>query len=158
MSEKLVYLAGPISGLSYEGCMDWREYAKRNLAHAGITGLNPLRAKDYLKDETSMPDAVGQMQVDHPLAHVLSSRKGITTRDRWDCTRADVVIANLIGAEKASIGTCIEIAWADMNRIPVILVEEEGGVHDHAMIHECVGFIVPTLEQALTVAKALLQS
>jgi len=154
----LVYLAGPISELSYDDCTGWREYAKKELAKAGITGLNPLRAKEYLQNETSMPDAVGQMKSDHPLAHVLSSRKGITTRDRWDCTRCDVVIANLLGAKKPSIGTCMEIAWADLNRIPVILVEEEGGFHDHAMIADCVGFTVPNLEQALELAKALLQS
>lgn len=157
MSEKFVYLAGPVSGLSYEGCVDWREYAKAELSQVGITALNPLRAKDYLKNETSMPDSVGQLAYEHPLSHVLSSRKGITTRDRWDCMRSDVVIANMIGAEKASIGTAMEIAWADSKRIPVILVEVEGGIHDHAMIHECAGFIVPTLDEALAVAKALLQ-
>jgi len=156
VSEKLVYLAGPISGLSYEGCTDWREYAKRVLAHAGFTGLNPLRAKDYLKDEGAVADSYEQEMIEHPLAHVLSCSRGITTRDRWDCTRCDVVIANLIGAEKASIGTAIEIAWADAARIPVIVVEEEGGVHDHAMIRECTGFRVKSLEEALTVAKALL--
>lgn len=156
MTEKLVYLAGAISGVSYEGCNDWREYAKKELAKNGIIGLSPLRSREYLSHETSMPDAVDQMQADHPLAHVLSSRKGITTRDRWDCNRCDVVIANLVDATKASIGTVMEIAWADTARIPVILIEEKGGIHDHAMVDECVGFTVVTLDDALQIAKVLL--
>ena len=45
----LVYLAGPITGLTFDGCTDWREYAKKSLAEAGIDGLSPMRAKDYLK-------------------------------------------------------------------------------------------------------------
>lgn len=28
---KTVYLAGPITGLDYKGCNDWREYAKSKL-------------------------------------------------------------------------------------------------------------------------------
>jgi hypothetical protein len=32
----LVYLAGPISGLNFEGATDWREHAKSYLKEFGI--------------------------------------------------------------------------------------------------------------------------
>lgn len=38
--EKIVYLAGPITGLDYNDCTDWREYAKKELEKWGIIGLS----------------------------------------------------------------------------------------------------------------------
>jgi hypothetical protein len=146
---KRVYLAGPITGLSFEGCTDWREYAIKELATAGITGLSPMRSKDYLKSENIVGDSYEDT--------VLSCSRGITTRDRWDTTRCDLILVNFLGAEKVSIGTVMEIAWADLVRTPsIIVMEPEGNAHDHAMIRECTGFRVETLEAGLEVAKAIL--
>ena len=41
----LVYLGGPISGLSHSGCTEWRQYVIDNLPK-GIEGLSPMRAKN----------------------------------------------------------------------------------------------------------------
>lgn len=144
-----VYLAGPITGLSYGTSTDWREYAIKDLATAKIRGVSPLRAKDYLKNESNIADSYESI--------ALSSSRGITTRDRWDATRCDLVLANLVGAEKVSIGTVMELAWADAARKPIILViEPEKNVHDHAMVREVTGFRVSTLEEGLKIAKAIL--
>jgi nucleoside 2-deoxyribosyltransferase len=146
---KLVYLAGPISGLSYGQCTDWRAYARQNLILHGIEGLDPMRGKDYLAHEEKIADSYA--------GTVLSSQKGITTRDRWDCQRADVVLVNLLGADRVSIGTVMEIAWADAVRTPIVLVTEpKGNIHDHAMIREAAGFIVPTLDDAISIVVAIL--
>src|SRR5688572_21568512 len=112
-----VYLAGPITGLSFDGATDWRGHAQGVLLDRGIRGVSPMRAKEYLKSEKSLK-AAGYSQPDMPL----SSAKGITTRDRWDCTNADVVLVNLVGAERVSIGTMMELAWADSARVPIVLV------------------------------------
>ncbi len=45
-----VYLAGPISGFTFEECVAWRDQVKKELAKAGIEGISPLRAKEYLLD------------------------------------------------------------------------------------------------------------
>jgi nucleoside 2-deoxyribosyltransferase len=143
-----VYLAGPITGLSYEGCTSWRDWAFKELYNAGHDGLDPMRAKGYLARE----DCIGS---DYDT--VLSCSRGIMTRDHWDCTRCDVLLVNLIGATNVSIGTVMEIAWAFECRIPIVLcIEKEGNVHDHAMIREAVGFRVETLEEGLNVVKAIL--
>ena len=146
---KRVYLAGPITGLTFGGCTDWREYAQKDLATAGISGISPMRAKDYLRSESIVGDSYENT--------VLSCGKGITTRDRWDTMNADLVLVNLLGAERVSIGTMIEFGWADAARNPVITVmEKEGNVHDHSMQREITGFRVETLEEGLNVAKAIL--
>ena len=142
-----VYLAGPISGCSYGGATDWREAVKRELANRGIMGVSPMRGKHYLLQETSIGDSYAN--------EVLSCQKGITARDRWDCQRCDLVLANFIGAQRVSIGTVMELGWADAARRPIIVAMEEGNVHDHAMVREVAGFIVPTLEQAVQVVKAI---
>lgn len=146
---KSVYLAGPITGLSYEGATDWREYAKKDLADVGIAGLSPLRAKDYLRKVAKIEDSYADFG--------LSTEKAITARDRFDCQRVGVVLLNMLGATKTSIGSCIEIGWADAARVPIILVmEKEGNVHDHSMVRECIGWRVSTLEEGLMIAKAVL--
>jgi len=145
-----VYLAGPITGLSYDGAEDWRGYAKRRLANHGILGLSPLRGKEYLR--TSGPLSAEDYH-DKPL----SSPRGITTRDRWDCTRSDVVLVNLIGAPRVSIGTMIELGWADAARNPIVLaMEPAGNVHDHAMVTEVAGFRADSVEGALELVIAIL--
>ena len=146
---KNVYLAGPITGLTFEGCTDWREFAIKELKAVGITGLSPMRAKDYLKNETFIGDEYQNT--------VLSSSRGIITRDRWDTTRCDLILVNFLGAGIVSIGTVMEMAWADICRIPIIAVMKPGGdLHDHSMIREVIGFRVESLEEGLRVAKAIL--
>lgn len=149
---KTVYLAGPITGCSYGGCANWRETAIQQLRTRGanpVQGLCPMRAKEYLAKEEKISGSYEWS--------AMSSARGITTRDRFDCTRCDVILVNLLGATKVSIGTVLEIAWADANRIPIILVmEKAGNPHEHPMISELAGFRVTTLDEAIDIAIAIL--
>lgn len=146
---KLVYLAGPITGLNYKGAVDWRNEAIKQLARSSITGLSPMRHKEYLQSEECIAHSYE--------SSTLSCAKGITVRDRWDCERCDILLVNLLGAEKVSIGTMLEIGWASANRKPIVLViEQNGNVHDHPMIRETAGFIVDNLDAAIVTIKAIL--
>jgi nucleoside 2-deoxyribosyltransferase len=150
---KTVYLAGPITGLSFGGCTDWREAAKKDLLYAHIIGLSPMRAKDYL---AGLPSISGTGE---EYAHMgaLSLPRGVTTRDRFDTQRADVVLVNLLGAKAVSIGTMIELGWADSVRTPIVCaIEAKGNPHEHMMVNEIVGFRVTTLEDALHIVKSIL--
>ena len=149
----LVYLAGPITGLSYKGCTDWRQQAIDHLKQFGIQGLSPLRSKDYLLNKLTINDAYEDK--------VLSSQRGIYARDKFDCFSADALLVNLLGAKTVSIGTVMEIAWAAGNGTPIVLVMEDWinadhNIHEHAMIREACPFRVPTLDEALFVITALL--
>ena len=143
-----VYLAGPIVGLSFDDSVNWREQFIQGLPPE-IVGLSPLRGKDYLEQERTM-----QASYAH---HELSSARGLTARDFNDVKRSDLVIANLSGTGKVSIGTVMEIAWAKAFQIPVILVmERTGNLHQHPMIQESISFQVDTLEEALWLTKVVL--
>lgn len=144
-----VYLAGPISGLDYNGANNWREYVRQRLP-SNVHGLNPMRGKSYLAK-------YGILQADcDQYDNVLSSNRGIMTRDRWDATRCDALLVNFLGAKQVSIGTCMEIAWADLYRIPIIVImEPEGNPHEHAMIKEAIGYRVTSLDEAIQVLGAM---
>ena len=155
---KKVYLAGPITGLSYGDTTDWRQHVKTALQWSDtpqwIEAYSPMRAKEYLAKEKVIQDRYDYLPDD-----VLSTAKGITTRDRWDCLTCDLLFVNLLGAKKVSIGTVLEIAWADSKRTPIVLVmEKNDNIHEHAMIDECVGFRVDTLDKAINVTKSILLS
>lgn len=147
-----VYLAGPISGLNYAGAVEWREDVIVELARIGIKGLSPMRCKNYLE---GMED-LDKNCVEYGAINCLSSPRGIMTRDRFDCTRCDVLLVNLLDAKKISVGTVMEMAWADLSRIPIICVMEPGNVHEHAMIGEAIGFRVSTLKEGVDLVKAIL--
>ena len=125
--EKRVYLAGPITGLSYSGCTDWRKFAKDELKKYGILGVSPMRAKEYLNKEKNISDSYPEK--------ILSCDRGITTRDRFDVMTSNLILVNFLGAKEKSIGTVGEIFWADAFRKPIVtIMEKDGNPHDHSMI------------------------
>lgn len=150
-----VYLAGPITGLTYDDAEDWRDFAKEDLAHVDIDAFSPLRVKGYLRAFGEL-DAAGNPNSNYIGVHPLSNPEGIMARDRNDVGSRDMVLANFLGAERISVGTCIEVGWADAWRKPIVAVMEEDNVHRHAMLNQACGFIVPTLEDALEIVKAVL--
>lgn len=150
---KTVYLAGPISGLSYRGCTEWRHAAAADLQAHGIAALSPMRGKEYL----SHLEAISSDGRDYAHLGVLALPRGVMTRDRFDALRCDVLLVNLLGARHVSIGTVMEIAWADARRTPIVCaMEDTGNPHEHMMISEALGFRTPTLTEALHVVKAIL--
>lgn len=149
-----VYLAGPISGQSYGGAVDWREQAIVRLGAAGIMAFSPMRAKEYLSKEQQLSG--------DPEAYVgrgFSCPKGIVTRDRFDCTTVDCVLFNLLPAEDTgivSIGSMIEVGWADGAHIPIVMAMSKDNPHYHAMVTEIAGYLVPTFHEALSMVEAIL--
>lgn len=147
-----IYLAGPISGLTYDGAQSWRDRAVELLDNIGLEGYSPLRAKGYLKSA----GVIEQSYEDTPL----STDHGITTRDRWDVQTADAVLFYLRDSgPRVSVGTMIEVGWADARRIPIIVViEKSGNVHDHPMVRDCTGFRLESLEEAIQVLDRIFNS
>jgi nucleoside 2-deoxyribosyltransferase len=144
-----VYLAGPISGLSYEQATLWRAVAANWLEDFGITCYSPMRGKKHLA-------LVGQIEHDYP-EDVLTTQRGIMCRDHNDVARADLVLANLRGVSRVSVGTVMELAWAFERGTPVVaILEAEGNPHDHPMVREAIDYRVTSLEHALEVTRSIL--
>lgn len=161
---KRVYLAGPIAGLTYEeATLSWRDKVAKALdgyhlsdkgtipsLQEGIQTFSPMRGKIFLK---GTGEAIGKQGYEQ---HPMSSMQGIIGRDRNDVMNCDLVFMNVYGAEKVSIGTTVELGWADAFRKPVVLILNEGGVHDHAFYKGLATYVCNSLEQGIQCAKALL--
>jgi nucleoside 2-deoxyribosyltransferase len=160
MVNKTCYLAGPISGLTYQEATEWREAVKQELAPQGIKCLSPLRAEVYLRNyqglltdcQTPEESLAAGCQV---LA--MSTQRGVVTRDKFDATRCSVLLLNLLGAKRVSIGSAVEVGWAGAHSIPIVLVmENENNPHDHAFITESCAFRTSSLSEGIEIIKAIL--
>ena len=165
-----VYLAGPIKSLTYAEATDWRVKARTQLARQGMDGYSPMRAKHFLKDSLSISTDAAFYD------NVIANPTAIVTRDRYDVMSCDMMLINVQGASSVSLGTAVEIGWADAFRKPMVMVmagpqpcgwcgEVNCGVEEpslspfkHEFIEALVGYKVETIEQAVLVCKAVLFS
>lgn len=153
-SSPRVYLAGPISGCTYAGCVEWRERAERYLALKGILALSPMRGCSHLS--TYQGPLPANFSGDQDEAHACY------TRDHFDLRSADVVLMNLqaLGDRaRVSIGTVVELGWATAYRKPLILVKPLRGMHDphdHPFVQEAADYVTTDLDEALHIVVHIL--
>ncbi len=122
-----VYLAGPITGQSYEQTTNWRERVTPLLGGVNIKAYSPMRGKAYLSKEEKIQDSYSDS--------TMSSITGINVRDYNDVKTADAILVNFLGSgERISIGTVMEIAWARAFQIPIVIVMEKDNIHHHGML------------------------
>ena len=149
--EKRIYLAGPITGLSYTEATEWRNEFKRKIEDSSnkrIVCYSPMRNTEYLSKETALEKAYNDK--------VLSSSKAILAKGYNDAINADVVVVNFLNSSKVSIGTVMEIAWAKHLKIPIVLIIDEDNIHTHPMINESADFLVNNIVDAMYVCETLL--
>jgi nucleoside 2-deoxyribosyltransferase len=145
MSFKSVYLAGPISFLSYEESTAWRRDARVRLLSLGISSLDPLRGKTFLAHKEA-----GEIEKAAALTGLTPNQ--IVTRDMNDIRKCNLVLANLSDVRKngtVMMGTPMEIFFAshDLGK-PVIAVAND---YTGPWLERFCIRIVPTLEQAYTI-------
>lgn len=149
----IVYLAGPISGQSYDGSVDWRYEAHDTLANE-MECVSPMRGKEFLDQlKGSLPanNEGWEKQGFKPLEKELIGQHAIIRRDFWDVARCDMLLANLLPAEETnmvSIGTMFELSLALWFRIPVVVVMNEDNIHNHYFVRESAWVVVATMEEA----------
>jgi nucleoside 2-deoxyribosyltransferase len=142
----ILYLAHPISGLSYDQVVDYYRKAKEDLGlHYDI--FCPMTGKGYLRTEINFK-AVGY---NNPV----STNHAIKERDKWMIKTSDIVFIDLTGADRVSIGCCMELAWADMLDKHSIVVMEKENIHRHAFVLECADLVFETYEEAVKYLIAL---
>lgn len=131
MNKPLIYLSGPITDCSYDGCIAWRQLAY-NLLHTEFDLLDPMRVKSFLANEE-----VVRFHPSHGDIHPLSSLVGISTRDNLDCQRCDAMLLYLDSSPESqqSIGSMIEFGWVTARNKPVILVDNRtNNIYEHPLV------------------------
>ena len=142
---KTTYLAGPMAGLGYASASTWREKVTKALD--GVCEcLSPLRG-EMLSNGVYSATATDESAFNTPNA--------ILGRDRADCCNSDLIFMNLLGAKKVSIGTMVELAWADAHRRPIIVcMEAKGNPHDSIYVRGLATYLVQDLESGIAVARS----
>lgn len=153
--QQLVYLVGPITGLSYEGCTEWRDAVKEDLEATGIYHcLTPMRGKKHLVGHDNLPANVPE-RIRRPGCN----GHDILARDYYDCMRSDVIFCNLIGADMASIGSCFELAWSWGNpKSFSVVIMEPDNPHAHIFPIQAGSVIFPTIEEGVRYMKEVLNA
>lgn len=116
-----VYLSGPIAGQTYdEARYGWRATFAAQMEE-GIKVLSPMRHEGHLAEVT------GELKAAEQLDHFFSGARIIVEKDALDIKRCDIVVVNLLGATKVSIGTVAEIGMAQASGKTIILIMEDAG-------------------------------
>lgn len=155
-SKPLVYLVGPISDVTFEGATSWRKYAGATLYDLDITCIDPMRGKemcgDHIPKDKTFNDVYDKDTHSYDIEELVSplfEASAIFRRDRWDVYRCDAVLAHLAGADKVSIGSVMEIAWAHAWNKLVVATLNQGDIHDHGMLRQCMSIVTPSLSEAI---------
>jgi nucleoside 2-deoxyribosyltransferase len=119
-----IYLAGPISGNGYQETIALFTSKIEPLEAVGYEVTHPMLGKEYLRNELEFRT--------HGYGHPVSTNHAIYERDRWMVQSADIVFADLYGANRVSIGTMFELAWASQLGKHTVVVLPENGPHPHA--------------------------
>lgn len=147
-----VYLSGPITGLDYQNArFGWRQEVAEALyfASSDIKVLSPMRHEAHLAE-------IGTIDTHYP-EHFFSKAKVIVEKDRLDIKRSDIILVNVLGAKRVSIGTVSEIAMAyEQGKQIVLVMEDEGNPHEHPFVTELVSLRLNNLDDAVAAIKSLL--
>lgn len=144
MIKPTVYLAGPISGLEYDGACGWREQVAPYLRDVAIVA-SPMRNKEALA-------GIGKLEgtCQYGELEIMSAPAPVFARDRYDVKRSDILLVNLLGATERSIGTIFEIGYAVAHgKVIVLAIEDEGNCHDHLFVTAAASIRVNNLEDAV---------
>lgn len=141
-----IYLSGPISEVPLRIAQEWRTNFEREiqvLDGPHIECINPMR----FANNTPMSEG---------------DAKYITYRDRFDVQRADLLVVNFLYQPNhwaISIGSIIEMAWADAWRKPIIMAvpaKWKSRLSSHPFINDIVTTIVYSETELIHQARAFL--
>jgi len=141
-----VYLAGPISGQSYDAVEGIINQKRAILENYGYEVSSPLVSKTAVRTDVKLR-AEGY-------GHPESTNHAIFERDRWLVENCDIIFVDFTDAgERASLGSCMEMAWGCMLDKYIVAVIPKGTVHEHAFLLEASDIVYETREEALKYLK-----
>ncbi len=149
MSKPLVYLFGPIAGLSYA---EASQGVRRDLAEGledSFETLSPMRDKEALR---GLPSIQGTYPKE-----LTCSAQAVVMRDLTDVRRADVLVGWKVAGRHFSLGSPFEMGYAAALGKPIILIlDPEDELRGHPFI-EAVPLltVVETVDDAVELTYSL---
>jgi len=144
-----IYVAGPITGQKLADVLK-RWDALTGALDSDFIVLSPL---------------VGKMKLFRTEKHKTFKSKGytdpfatdqaITGRDHWMVHQCDILLVDLRGTDKVSIGAISEIAWAHAYNKHIIVVMEADNIHQHAFIDQQAHVVLDDMDVVIEYLKEL---
>jgi hypothetical protein len=135
-----LYLAHPITGRSFEEVEAY---------YAEILGQLQGRY-DCLYPMIGAGERRGETEFQPEGYHdPISTNQAILNRCQWMIQQSDLVLVDLTGSSRVSIGCVMEIAFARACARHIVAVLPPGNPHHHAMILAAVDVLFECREQAL---------
>lgn len=120
----IVYLAGPIGGLTWDEATRWRTHVADLLQP--LNCLSPLRDTDDGRSLRSSHHVTDGGRLTNEGKDTAIPFQELFERDKDDCCfKAQFVFFNYLNAKKVSIGTNCELAWCEALSIPRVVVIED---------------------------------
>lgn len=108
-----------------------------------------MRGKSFLRGQTKISGEYPESP--------LCTAAAMTARDRFDVKDSDVMLVNLIGSGSISIGTMIELGWADAFRVPIVLaISPSDPCYNHPLVKEICAFKTENLREAVDIVNDLI--
>lgn len=130
MPKTTVYLAGKMTGLTYEEMMEWRIHAE-NFLRIPDTGESKFRIINPVDTDFG----------------TTPSKREMVHSNKFQISNSDIVLAEL-NHEEVSIGTLFEIAYANEKGKPVIVWGKNKKIIDHLWVEESITKAFDTLFDA----------
>lgn len=131
-----IYLAGPMPMPD-----TWRAEAKDRLEDLGLKAVQPELLADYCTRFGVSKEQAGQI---------------LTERDRKFASESEYVLVNFTGSTSRSMGTCVELGWADNGFTTTVVINPPDQPHYwHPIIRNTSDYTVETLDEALDIIEAL---
>lgn len=145
-----VYLSGPITGETYQAArFGWRKYVAERMS-PGIKVLSPMRHEGHLAE------MAGALEKDYP-EHFFSQPRVLVEKDHLDIQRSDIMLVNLLGATRVSIGTMVEIGIAmALGRKIIVVMAKDDKFHNHPFVTEPASLVLDNLDDAIMAINSLL--
>lgn len=147
MSHLIVYCARPITGCKFNEIEAYYRRITTRLSAISIQVFIPAWRRDFHEGDRK-PESDGSWaspEID----------RDIKEGDKWLVQHSDILFANLVDAVQASIGSAMEIAWADDVGVKSVVVMDKSGIHRHPFVCNCAARIYSTEEEALRYLETL---
>lgn len=147
-----VYLSGPISGSADGAIVGWRQRAAELLPRK-VELFDPSASHYDASSAYMLPESDSEK-----LDRLMHGRL-VVDRNKHLIQSSDVVLANFLHANRASIGSIGELFWANAFRVPIVIVREStGNVHDHAMVNAIASVVAFSLEDGCAAVQNMLHT
>jgi nucleoside 2-deoxyribosyltransferase len=146
-----IYCVGGITGLNGDEVFGYYDRIKKDLGEMGFDVYHPMVGKDHMRTEEEFLSEGNKCSP-------ITADNAIFNRDKWMVQHSDIVFADFTRSTKrASIGTCFEIAWANLAGKMVIAVVPDGNIHNHVFIKQACSAVFKSTEEALVYLEMLMK-